>query len=171
MSRAASSTSASPRSEAGTGRGLASAVFRGSALTFVGYGASIVLRLASNVVVTRLLVPEYFGLMALVNVILMGLAMFSDVGVGPSIIQHRRGDDPIFLNTAWTVQLIRGCLLWLGSVALAWPLAAFYGKPELIGLIPVAGLTGVLGGLESTRLFTLNRNLALGRLTLLELGS
>src|SRR5204863_421086 len=77
------------------------------------YLAGFILRLGSNLILARLLVPEMFGLMALVNTFMMGLQMFSDVGIGPSIIQNRRGDDPAFLNTAWTIQVMRGMALSL----------------------------------------------------------
>lgn len=75
---------------------------RGMVWTVAGYGASQILRLGSNLILTRLLFPELFGLMTLVNIFITGLHLFSDIGVGPSIIQNKRGDDPVFLNTAWT---------------------------------------------------------------------
>ncbi|MCO6437414.1 MAG: oligosaccharide flippase family protein [Phycisphaerae bacterium] len=156
----------SPKPDGGTIRARA---VRGSIWTILGYGTSQVLRLAGNVVLARLLVPEAFGLMTLVNVVLQGLQMFSDVGIGPSIIQNRRGDDPAFLNTAWTVQVIRGGALWVAACVLAVPLASFYEQPELAALLPAAGLFALATGFNSTALFIHNRNLALGRLTMLEL--
>ena len=72
--------------------------------------------LASNLILTRLLFPEAFGLMALGSVVLVGLQMFSDAGIGPSIAQSPRGDDPEFLDTAWTAQVLRGVILWLGTL-------------------------------------------------------
>ena len=45
-----------------------------------------VLRFGFNLVLTRLLLPEVFGLMALVDLFLLGLHMFSDVGLGLSIV-------------------------------------------------------------------------------------
>ncbi len=143
----------------------------GATWIVVGYGASQVLRLASNLVLTRLLAPEHFGLMALVNVFMIGLAMFSDVGIGPSIIQSDRSEDKNFLNTAWTVQVIRGFVIWFCCIVGAWPFMKFYGDPMLLWLIPVAGLTSVISGFNATSIFTTNRNLALGQLTLLEIGS
>jgi len=144
---------------------------RGSIWTFAGYGTSQVLRLGSNLILTRLLFPEAFGLMALVQSFLMGLEMFSDVGIGPSIIQNKRGDDPAFLNTAWTIQAVRGLTLWICACLIAWPAARFYGEPMLRQLLPVVGLTSLIGGLNSTKLATSNRQLMLGRLTLVELGT
>lgn len=109
--------------------------------------------------------------MALVNVFMIGLAMFSDVGIGPSIIQNKRGEEPIFLNTAWTIQAIRGVILWLCTCIGAWPLAMFYGEPQLAWVLPVTGLTAILDGFNSTGLYTANRRLALGRLTAINLIS
>ncbi|HAA27014.1 MAG TPA: polysaccharide biosynthesis protein, partial [Cyanobacteria bacterium UBA8553] len=142
---------------------------QGTIWTIAGYGASQVLRLGSNLILTRLLLPEFFGLMALVNVFIIGLNLFSDVGLGPSIIQNKRGDDPDFLNTAWTIQVMRGVVLWLGSLLIAWPISHFYAKPELLWLIPIVGLATLISGFDSTALLTLNRQLAVGKLAIFEL--
>ncbi len=144
---------------------------RGTAWTLIGYGASQVIRLGSNLVLTRLLVPEMFGVMALVNVFITGLEMFSDVGIGPSIIQNKNGNEPKFLNTAWTIQVTRGIVLWLCACIGAIPFATFYNEPLLRWLIPVSGLTAVISGFRSTSFFTANRNLDLGRLTVIEIIS
>jgi hypothetical protein len=81
---------------------------RGSFWTLGGYGISQVIRLLSSLILARLLFPEAFGLMALVNVFMQGLEMLSDIGLGPSIIQNKRGTEPKFLRTAWTLQILRG---------------------------------------------------------------
>jgi O-antigen/teichoic acid export membrane protein len=41
-----------------------------------GLGTSQALRLASNLILTRLLVPEFFGIMAIAQVFMMGLGLF-----------------------------------------------------------------------------------------------
>ncbi len=162
-----------PNSAAAAGSGsavsLRSLAIRGSIWTVLGYAGGQVLRLAGNLVLTRLLFPEAFGLMALVQVFMQGLAMFSDIGIGPSIIQNPRGEEPRFLNTAWTIQVGRGAILSLCALLLGWPVAQFYGEPQLAALLPVAGLSALIAGFNSTRLFTCNRRLALGRLTMVEL--
>lgn len=144
---------------------LKKAFLHGSAWSFAGYAAEQGLRLAGNLVLTRLLFPKAFGLMALVNIFLQGLAMFSDIGIGPSIIQHPRGTEPGFLNTAWTVQVIRGVVLAACGCLLAWPVARIYGQDELLLLLPVAGLSIIISGFNSTALHTENRRLVLGRIT------
>lgn len=153
-----------------TGSGLGARAMRSSALTVGSYGTQQALRLASNLILTRLLFPEAFGMMALVYMVIQGLNMFSDAGVTPAIMQSKRGDDPKFLNTAWTLQVGRGVILWLCAIALSWPLAAFYEAPQLAQILPVLGITLVLSGLFPTRKDTANRHLMMGRVTLLELA-
>jgi len=153
------------------GAGLKAKALRGSAWTVLGYGTSQVVRLLSNLVLTRILFPEAFGLMAIIQVYMQGLAMFSDMGIGPSIIQNKRGDDPTFLNTAWTLQVVRGFILFTFTCVIAVPIAYLYDEPSLISLMPVAGLAAVIAGFNPTKLVTANRNLVLGRLTLIEITS
>ncbi|MGL5942411.1 MAG: oligosaccharide flippase family protein [Waterburya sp.] len=141
----------------------------GTVWTIVGYGISQTLRLGSNLILTRLLVPELFGLMALVNVFIMGLALFSDIGIRPSIIQNKRGNEPVFLNTAWTIQVIRGFGVWLGCIAIAFPIARFYEDPRLMWLIPIVGFNIVILGFTSTSLATLSRHMEVGKLTMFEI--
>ncbi|MFM6355007.1 MAG: oligosaccharide flippase family protein [Planktothrix sp.] len=145
---------------------LSKKAIQGTIWTLFGYGGSQVLRFGGNLILTRLLVPELFGLMALVNTFITGLNLFSDVGIRPSIIRSERGDDPLFLNTAWTIQVVRGCLLWIVCWLMAKPLSEFYNEPQLLWIIPIVGFVTVLSGFNSTALATLTRNLELGKLTL-----
>ena len=144
---------------------------RSSIWTFAGYGSSMVLRLGSNLVLTRLLMPEIFGIMALVSVYLIALELFSDLGINASVIHSERGDDPDFLDTAWTVQVVRGCALSAISVLLAHPVALLYETPELASYLPVASIDAVILGFTSTKLASLNRKLKLGLLTIIEITS
>lgn len=159
------------RPATGGGPSLRTQAIRASAWTLVGYGATQVLRLGSNLVLTRLLVPEVFGLMGLVMVLIQGLQMFSDVGIGPAIVQSRRGEDPRFLNTAWTIQVMRGFALFLTACVLTWPAAAIYGRHELRWLIPAAAATAILQGFGSTALYTLSREMKLAAVTTQQFAS
>jgi len=143
----------------------------GTIWTVVGYGGSQVLRLGSNLILTRLLVPELFGLMALVNTFIMGVALFSDIGIRPSIIRSPRWNDPVFLNTAWTLQALRACWIWIGCAILAWPVSQFYNDSRLVWLLPVSALTVLVNGLSSTSMATLSRKLEIGKLTRLEFAT
>ena len=149
-------------------RSLRQMATHGSLWTIAGYGASQVLRFGSNLVLAKLLFTEAFGVMAIVNGIMQGLVMLSDVGIGQSIIRHTRRDDPAFYNTAWTVQIVRGFLLTLIGLALAWPVGQFY-DPFLTRFIAVISLTTLIAGFNSTNIFTANRDLQLAQITLMDL--
>lgn len=142
---------------------------RGTTWSLIAYAASQVLRLGSNMILWRLLAPEVFGLMALVYSVLTGLAMFSDVGIGPSIIQRKEGEDERFINTAWTIQVGRGVVLFLAAAALAHPIALFYGDPQLGPVLIAVSAGSILQGLNSTRLFSEQRQISLGRVTIIDL--
>ncbi|SFL28343.1 oligosaccharide flippase family protein [Shimia haliotis] len=152
-----------------SGQSLAARAFRSGGLTILGYGGSQALRLASNLILTRLLFPEAFGVMSLVWVFLQGLSNLSDMGVTQSILQSKRGEDRAFLDTAWTIQVLRGVLLLVVTWVLAAPVAAFYDAPELANILPVVGVTLLVMGLFPTKVDSANRNLVLGRITAIDL--
>ena len=151
--------------------GLMARILRSGAWVVLGYGSSQLIRLASNLILARLLFPEAFGLMALISVVTIGLALFSDIGISPSIAQSKRGDDPDFLNTAWTLQVIRGAVLCVLTALLAAPMARFYDEPQLATYLPIAGLSLLIAGFNPTRIDTAQRHLLVGRLTALDLAS
>lgn len=154
-----------------SGNGLKARFIRSSGWSTLNFGGTQFFRLLSNLILTRLLFPEAFGLMALVTVFLVGLAMFSDTGITAAIQQSERGDDPDFLDTARTIQIIRGGVLWLVTWPLGWAAAAFYEAPLLAWLLPAAGVILILDGFKPSRFYTAQRHLMIGRLTAAELSA
>jgi O-antigen/teichoic acid export membrane protein len=159
---------------------LRSRVLRAGAWTLMGHVASQMLRLGSNLIMTRVLLPEMFGIMALANVILIGLQLLSDLGLGLSVVQSGRGNDPVFLNTVWTVQIMRGAVIWLAALAVAlglywaagtpWvPPSSVYAEAVLPYVVALLSFNAVISGFESTKLATASRSLLMGRLTAIEL--
>ncbi|MBI5658498.1 MAG: oligosaccharide flippase family protein [Nitrosomonadales bacterium] len=146
-------------------------VLQSGSWSLAGYGVNQALRLGGNLILTRLLFPEAFGLMAVVQAVIFGVHMLTDMGIGPSIIQKNQGNDPVFLNTAWTVQIARGVLVWGGLCALALPLAKLYGEPLLAGMIPVVGLSAIIQGFNSTKLYSAQRNLAVARVAQIDVAA
>ncbi len=149
---------------------------------FSGHVTAHIIRLISNLIMTRLLVPDMFGLMSIVSVLMVGLTLFSDLGLRQSIIQSKNGQDPAFLNTVWSLQVIRGFVLWGVSVlfalgayifqALEWmPSATVYAEPLLPYIIPVCTLSMVIIGFEPTWTALASRNLQQSKLVKIELIS
>ena len=148
---------------------LRSVALRGSILTAVGFGVGQVIRLGGNLLLTRLLVPDAFGLMSIAGVMYIGLSLLSDIGLEAGIVRDPHGDDPTFLDTAWTLQSARGVLLWLVSLVIAWPVASFYAEARLLWLIPLVGVSLVLGGFTAPSLILLKRHMAIAHLVALDI--
>lgn len=150
---------------------LRAALLRGSAWTLLVVVAALLLRLISNVVLWRLLSAEAFGLMGIVGALIIGVSMLLDVGIGPSIIQHERGDDPKYLNTAWTIQVLRGLGLFAITCLLAVPVAHFYHHAELAPLIVAAATLLLFQAFNSTKMFSAPRGLAFAQVSLIDMSA
>lgn len=140
------------------------------------------IRLGSNLILTRLLVPEMFGVMAIVSVVMGGLAMFSDIGLLQNIVQSKRGEEPDYLNTAWTIQIFRGFLIYLIALCLSVGLYFFgqigylseitvYGYVDLPFILALVSITAVISSFNSIHILLLKRKLMMGKLVTIEVTS
>ncbi len=149
-----------PAVRTSTGPSLKGQLVSSSVWVMGGMVAIQALRLLSTLVLSRMLAPEAFGVMAIVTTTLGAITLFSEVDLGGSIIHDKRGDDEIFLNTAWSLQLGRGVMITAVLCLLAAPMAGFYGEPQLSVLLPAIAANALMAGLSSTSLLTLTRQLA-----------
>jgi O-antigen/teichoic acid export membrane protein len=165
----------------GTKDSLKARSIAAAAWSFGGMGAQRGLSLVSNLIMTRLLVPEAFGLMAMVITVQTLVNMLSDIGVRQSIVRSPRGEELHFLQVAWSVQIVRstvvaagvvacGLGLWLLGPSLAAP-DSVYADPQLPALVMVSSLTILLGGLQSTAILLAGRRLQLRKITIIEVGN
>jgi O-antigen/teichoic acid export membrane protein len=141
----------------------------GALWTLGAYGAGQALRLAANIVLARLLAPDLFGVMLIVYSFRTGIELISDVGFGQNIVYNENANDPNFYNTAWTLRLIRGIILWLVTAALAVPIARLYQLPILAQVVPVAALYFIFTGLSSTSRLLLQKRLQIARLNIYDI--
>jgi O-antigen/teichoic acid export membrane protein len=156
-------------------------VLDAGAWTFGGYGLSVAIRFGSNLLLTRLLVPEMFGVMSIATVVLVGLTMFSDLGLGQSVVRSERGGEPLFLNTAWALQILRGVLLSLGALVVSVllvvanhfefsPRGSVYADPILPYVIAVLSVSALFDAFTSTKGPEARRTLSLRRITQIEIA-
>src|SRR5687768_3709687 len=107
-----------------------SVILGGAAWTIGTYAASVAVRFGSNIVLSRLVAPEVFGMIVIVLAIRVGADLLSDVGIGQSVVNNPDGEKPDFYDTAWTIQVIRGLALFAVCQVLAGPIAELYRIPE-----------------------------------------
>jgi O-antigen/teichoic acid export membrane protein len=138
---------------------------------FVGLttAGSMALRLLNSLIFAYLFLPAYFGLLSLATAIIVGLYLFSHLGLQDNVIQNPRGDEPSFVNTAWTIEYIRGYVIASGCWILAWPVSRFYHQPILLPVLIALGFTCIISGHTSPVVLSMARHLRVRELTMLEL--
>jgi O-antigen/teichoic acid export membrane protein len=143
---------------------------------------SQVVRLAGNLVLTRLLLPEAFGLMAVISTVIMALNLLSDIGSGTVIVQSERGTDETFLSTAWTLQILRGFGLWICALLFVagvdyaqnndwFRVGTVYDDERLPLLLAVATAVLVIQGFTSFNAKLGERKLELRRIAAIDLAT
>ena len=118
-----------------------------------------VTRLIGNLIMTRLLYPEAFGLMMIVSLVQTGLVMLSDAGIRDALIVKSRGKEVSFINTAWVIMIIRGAGLMMITLLLAWPISVFYDQPILMGLIAISSIAPLVDGFANPNRFIYERDI------------
>jgi O-antigen/teichoic acid export membrane protein len=135
------------------GQGLKGRVFRGG--MWLG-GASFfeqAIRFGRNMLLTRLLAPEAFGAMAIVQSATTLVQMTVDVGAREALIQNPKGADDTHVTAAWWMTACRSSGIYIAVYLLAPFISRFYGNPELVTLTRVVSLAILFDGFISPRAF------------------
>lgn len=118
--------------------------------------------LLRTVVLARLLAPGDFGLFGIALLAFSALDTLSQTGVHTALIQ-RQGDIRRTLDTAWTLQAIRGAvlalLLWFSSN----PVALFFGEPAAAALVQAMAAVVVLQALTNIGVVHFQKDLRFDR--------
>jgi O-antigen/teichoic acid export membrane protein len=135
------------------------------------FAISQVIRFASNLILTRLLSPPLFGLMVIVNSIRTGVELLSDVGIGQNIVSNKRGTEPDFYDTAWTIKAMRGVMLGAACLLLSDLFAEFFDEPQLSMVLPLIALTFLFTGFQSAGPSLLLKQGKVARISIFEIGT
>jgi len=111
------------------------------------------------IILSRLLTPEAFGLVALASVFTTFVDIFVEQGLSAAIVQRadlERGH----LDTAFWISVLIGMLLTVGFMAASGLVAAFFNEPRLAPVLSVLSLSFILSVLSSTQIAILERKLA-----------
>lgn len=139
--------------------------------TTIGYGGTQVVRFGTNLVLTRLLAPELFGLMVLLTSLRLGLELLTDVGITQNVIANRNARNPDFYNTAWTLQLLRAALLCLLPLAFMPFAEIVYPGINFAEILPYLSVMIIVMGLHSVGLHLAAKELQTSRVAVYELSS
>ena len=111
------------------------------ALRFINRGLGFI----RTIVLARLLAPEDFGLLGIALLSLSTLETFSQTGFHAALIQKKENVGS-YLDTAWTVSVIRGVVLFLLLFFLAPVIARFFSSPQATLVIRVIAISTLLTG-------------------------
>lgn len=131
-------------------------------------GAQLVAFIVS-VILARMLVPEAYGIVALLTVFTSILQVFVDSGLGNALIQKKDADELDFSTVFYTN--IAFCLILYILLFLCAPLiAAFYKDSSLTQMIRVLGITVIVSGVKNVQQAYVSRNMIFRKFFFATLG-
>ena len=142
---------------------LRAKAMRGGAFLGVGSVAEQAVRFARNMILTRLLAPSAFGVMAIVLSSSAIVAAMTEIGQRNAVIQNPRGAEKEYLNAGWWIAMGRAMVTYAIIFAMAPFVARFYGNLEISGLLRVALLGIVFEAAMSPGSFLVQKEMKFGR--------
>lgn len=127
-------------------------------------------RMVVALVLARLLAPDDWGLAAMVFVFSGFVVVFTDNALGTALIQRRtlhEGDR----STVFWIGTACGLALAVGGIALAAPLASFYGRPEIRPLFAAVSVGFLVSALGTTHMALMAREMQFRRLELRQIAA
>ncbi len=148
--------------KASVGRGI---IATGGAQAF-----KLALQVVSVIVLSRLLTPDDFGLVAMAGPVLAFIALFQNLGLTQATVQRPRiGHSEV--NFLFWINVSASVVVAAALVAVA-PLAAnFYGEPRVGPLIAAMALPVLLTGSGAQHSALLNRRMEFGRLARIDIAA
>lgn len=132
---------------------LKAKIIRGGLARLCAQGVSFILRLASLMILARLLSPRDFGLVGMVTAFTGVLTLFRDFGLSSAAVQRTTVTDEQISTLFW-INMLLGAALALITLAIAPAIAAFYHEPALFAVTAVlaAGFLFNAAGIQHSAL-------------------
>lgn len=143
---------------------------RGGAVTMAAQASKFILQMGSTVVLARLLVPEDYGLIGMVTVIINFAGLFKDLGLSTATIQKAEINHKQVSTLFW-INFAISCATALVVAALSPVVAWFYKEPRLTGITLVLASNFIFGGLTVQHQALLRRQMSFTSLAKIEIIS
>lgn len=120
---------------------------KGIIISAIGRYSYYIIQFVILAVLSRLLTPEEFGIVSIINVFLIFFNMLVDMGIGPALIQNKtlnkKQIDGVFSFTV-ILSFVIGIIFALSSK----PIAQFYKNPDLVGVSLAMSLALLSSGMN-----------------------
>lgn len=158
-------------------KSLSEKLLIGGSITSVEIVFGFVIKIGSTLILTRLLSPEVYGLFAVIMTFHMVIGMVTNFGIRELILVSKGQEPAEFLQTCWTVQLIRGGIVFAVIVILSLGLYGLqlldfvapntvYGSAELPAALACSGLILLLASAESVNVYVYTRMMRFGLISI-----
>ena len=122
-----------------------------------------------TIILARLIEPEAYGTIALINVFINILSVFIDSGMGSALIQKKDADDLDF-SSLFFFNIGMCSILYIILFFSAPFIARFYNNEELILLIRVVGLFLIISGIKNVQQAYVSKHMLFKRFFFSTLG-
>ncbi|MGI9422302.1 MAG: lipopolysaccharide biosynthesis protein, partial [Hyphomicrobiaceae bacterium] len=154
----------------GPGKGLAGIAFVGAFWTFLAMASQSFFQIVSLIILARLLAPSEFGLFVVAMAVFGFCGIFSQLGVGPAIVQRKTLEER-HIRVGFTLSLLLSflvaALVWFGAPAFS----AAFKMPELVSVLRAGCLVLVFQGASTVALSMAQRNLRFQFLSGIDAGA
>jgi polysaccharide transporter, PST family len=140
---------------------------RGGAIAVISQVGNVATQVISTIVLARILVPEDFGLVAMVSAITGYIAIFIDLGTRDAVSQHPRLNTGEASALFW-ITAASGLLFALIIVLCAPLIASFYSAPKLQAITMAMSVPIVLSGLYYQQYALMRRALMFRKLAIID---
>jgi len=142
---------------------------RGVIYLLLRYGGLQVTGLGANIALSRLLMPDAYGIYAISLFVLVLMAFLSDFGLGPALLQKKSSVSDTDLGTVFTAQqVIVGALLVIVFVAAPALAGAYHLGPSGVWYFRAIAVAGTFVSLKTVPTIVIERQLLYGRLAVID---
>ena len=141
---------------------LTQRVVHAGSWVFISRASVRSLSLSRTVILARLLTPEDFGVMAIALVVRFFLEVATSAGFGAALVQ-RQGDIRDYLDTAWSLNILRGVLLATVLLLGAPYFASFFHATSAVPVMQVMALAVFLQSLSNPGMIYFQKDLEFHR--------
>jgi PST family polysaccharide transporter len=130
--------------------GLAGRTLRGMYWAYGSYVGLRLMTLLATAILTRLLTPKDFGVVAVATTLMAFLDVLRSLGVSQALVIAPDGEVSEQADSAFALSVGLGVALSLIAAALGPAAAKFFHEPQLVAVMPVLGSTFFFLSLSST---------------------
>lgn len=130
----------------------------------------IVIQVVCLTILTRLLEPKEYGLMAMATVVTNFTLVVRDLGTAAAVIQRRELNQAIKSTVFW-INIAMGVIISLAIISMAPFVSEIFNEPEIMTILLLLALSFPVSSLGTTQQALLERELQFKKLAIIEVFS